>query len=36
MSNLDKITDEIKAEDEPNDLNRSPIVENETTTEKER
>jgi hypothetical protein len=36
MSNLAKITDEIKAEDEPNDLNGSPIAENETTTEKER
>lgn len=36
MSNLDKITDEIKAEDKSNDLNGSPTVENETTTEKER
>ena len=36
MSNLDKITDEIKAEEEPKDLNASPIDEKEITTEKER
>ena len=34
MSNLDKITDEIKAETETEDLNEKPIVE--TTTENER